>query len=562
MLPSLRMPLGGLPLRSLRQSLFQSRPQPSLAPLLSISTRTYASKRKIKIKKYGDKSDPARRTTLSQLSNPAAESITNNASTTTTAMPPQKDKQGINLRRPVPRTNGLRHVRRPINDHLWKGRPLFSLTSPKKGHGKGGRNFTGRVVVRHRGGGHKRRIRTVDFKRLEPGQQIVERIEHDPNRSGHIALIKHKVTGVRSYIIAVDGLRAGHTVESYMQGIPEELTASMGGHIDHGILASITARQGNCLPLNLVPVGSVICNIGLRPGGRGQLCRGAGTYGVLISKEVPLPDRFDEIWQRVSDGEMLIKNADGVIMLPQLPETTRLINNDQEIKTRINEEVEMQKQAQNEAVQQQSPEQTSESSSSSQTAQVDQTQPDTTQLLQQENQSSTPSPNTSTPTSSPTPSTTSETAAAQSTIENTLTSTTTTTTSTKEPTEKRELRDGESKVTIQDLREMRRRSQHVVIRLSSGEVRYIHRNCCATIGKVSNPDFKYRQLGKAGRSRWLGIRPTVRGLAMNAKDHPHGGGRGKSKGNVHPKSPWGMPVSFERFLSPFFPLSLVKHMVI
>ncbi|KAI5309142.1 hypothetical protein KEM55_003956 [Ascosphaera atra] len=88
---------------------------------------------------------------------------------------------------------------------------------------------------------------------------------------------------------------------------------------------------------------------------------------------------------------------------------------------------------------------------------------------------------------------------------------------------------------------MRRRSNNVVIRLSSGEVRYIHKDCCCTIGSVSNPDYKYRQVGKAGRSRWLNIRPTVRGVAMNAKDHPHGGGRGKSKGNVHPKSPWGMP---------------------
>ena len=59
---------------------------------------------------------------------------------------------------------------------------------------------------------------------------------------------------------------------------------------------------------------------------------------------------------------------------------------------------------------------------------------------------------------------------------------------------------------------------------------------------ASNPNYQYSQLGKAGRSRWLNIRPTVRGLAMNAMDHPHGGGRGKSKGNVDPKSPWGLPV--------------------
>ena len=83
--------------------------------------------------------------------------------------PPARDKAGVALRTYKPRTPGVRHLRRPINDHLWKGRPLKALTYPKKGHGKGGRNNTGRITVRHRGGGHKRRIRTVDFDRKEPG---------------------------------------------------------------------------------------------------------------------------------------------------------------------------------------------------------------------------------------------------------------------------------------------------------------------------------------------------------------------------------------------------------
>ncbi|KAF8750456.1 Ribosomal protein L2 [Rhizoctonia solani] len=77
------------------------------------------------------------------------------------------------------------------------------------------------------------------------------------------------------------------------------------------------------------------------------------------------------------------------------------------------------------------------------------------------------------------------------------------------------------------------------VRLQSGEVRNIMQRCVATIGKVSNPDWKHRNLGKAGRSRWLGHRPHVRGVAMNACDHPHGGGRGKSKGGKHPRSVWG-----------------------
>ncbi|KAG8533233.1 uncharacterized protein KY384_002016 [Bacidia gigantensis] len=80
----------------------------------------------------------------------------------------------------------------------------------------------------------------------------------------------------------------------------------------------------------------------------------------------------------------------------------------------------------------------------------------------------------------------------------------------------------------------------VDVKLKSGEVLHIQKDCCCTIGIASNVDYNHRQLGKAGRSRWLGIRPTVRGVAMNASDHPHGGGRGKSKGNRNPVSPWGI----------------------
>tara|TARA_R110002050_G_scaffold118195_4_gene235475 strand:+ start:2094 stop:2921 length:828 start_codon:yes stop_codon:yes gene_type:complete len=78
-----------------------------------------------------------------------------------------------------------------------------------------------------------------------------------------------------------------------------------------------------------------------------------------------------------------------------------------------------------------------------------------------------------------------------------------------------------------------------IIRLSSGETRLIHLECMATIGAVSNPDQKNINLGKAGRSRWLGRRPTVRGVAMNPVDHPHGGGEGRTSGGRHPVTPWG-----------------------
>lgn len=89
-----------------------------------------------------------------------------------------------------PITPGIRHLRRPINDHLWKGRPIKALTMPLRK--KGGRNNTGRIVVRHRGGGHKRRLRTVDFMRTDSGPQDVIRIEYDPGRSAHIALIRSR----------------------------------------------------------------------------------------------------------------------------------------------------------------------------------------------------------------------------------------------------------------------------------------------------------------------------------------------------------------------------------
>jgi large subunit ribosomal protein L2 len=86
-----------------------------------------------------------------------------------------------------------------------------------------------------------------------------------------------------------------------------------------------------------------------------------------------------------------------------------------------------------------------------------------------------------------------------------------------------------------------REGDYAQLRLKSGEVRLVHVNCRATIGEVGNSEHNLRSLGKAGASRWRGIRPTVRGTAMNPVDHPHGGGEGRSKGGNHPVSPWGTP---------------------
>lgn len=304
------------------------------------------------------------------------------------------------FKRYKPVSPGLRHLRRPLNPHLWEGRPVRALTIPKRKNG--GRNSTGRITVRHRGGGHKQRIRTVDFMRLTQGAHDVIRVEYDPGRSAHIALIKNRSpdalgTQKWSYIIATEGMRAGDEVQSFRKGIPEgfipgfdELRAkelekaaaaassssdasaaaeSSAETLAMGILRTMTLRPGNVLPLRLIPPGTVINNVSLDPNGPARLIRSAGSWGQLIAHE---------------EG-----------------------------------------------------------------------------------------------------------------------------------------------------------SKYVQVKLQSGEVRKVLRECCATIGKVSNSVWKNRQIGKAGRARWLGLRPEVRGMAMNACDHPHGGGRGKSKSNKHPRSIWG-----------------------
>ncbi len=88
---------------------------------------------------------------------------------------------------------------------------------------------------------------------------------------------------------------------------------------------------------------------------------------------------------------------------------------------------------------------------------------------------------------------------------------------------------------------MAREGQYATLRMPSGELRLIHVRCMATIGQVGNPDHENRTIGKAGRNRWRGVRPNVRGVAMNPVDHPMGGGEGKSSGGRHPCTPWGQP---------------------
>ena len=86
---------------------------------------------------------------------------------------------------------------------------------------------------------------------------------------------------------------------------------------------------------------------------------------------------------------------------------------------------------------------------------------------------------------------------------------------------------------------MAKRGDYATLKMPSGEIRMVHLDCWATVGVLGNADIKILTIGKAGRTRHMGIRPTVRGMAMNPVDHPHGGGEGRSKSGSHPVSPWG-----------------------
>ena len=245
-----------------------------------------------------------------------------------------------------PTTPSRRHMSVPTFEEITKSTPEKSLIVIKKKHA--GRNSYGRITVRHHGGGNKIKYRIIDFKRTNEGAATVVGIEYDPNRTAYIALLQNEA-GQKSYIVAPVGLTAGDKVYT-------------------GADADI--KPGNTLPIENIPVGTVIHNVELYPGKGAQLARSAGVSAQLISKE------------------------NGVAQ----------------------------------------------------------------------------------------------------------------------------------------------------VRLPSGEVRYIRLECKATIGQVGNVEHDTVKIGKAGKKRHMGIRPTVRGSVMNPCDHPHGGGEGKSPiGRPSPVTPWGKP---------------------
>ena len=168
----------------------------------------------------------------------------------------------MSLHKAKPTSAGRRFVVQVKTDGLHKGKPYGPLLDKKSS--KGGRNHNGRITVRHQGGGHKQRYRIIDFKRDKDGVPgIVERLEYDPNRSAHIALIKY-ADGERRYILAPNGLRAGARIIS-------------------GEDAPI--KPGNALPLRAIPVGTTIHNVEMKPGKGGQLVRSAGTAAQLAARE-------------------------------------------------------------------------------------------------------------------------------------------------------------------------------------------------------------------------------------------------------------------------------------
>ena len=227
---------------------------------------------------------------------------------------------------------------------LWKGSPLKILTKPFKDNS--GRNNYGHITVRRRGGGNKKAYRIIDFRRDKNDMKAtVERLEYDPNRTAFIALVKYE-DGLFSYIIAPEGLKVGDTIVSSRKSLPD-------------------VKVGNASTLKLLPIGTTIHNLELKPNSGAKLVRSAGSFAQLVGKD---------------EG-------------------------------------------------------------------------------------------------------------------------------------------------------------YAIVKLQSGETRMFLLDCLATIGTVSNADKKNEKLGKAGRNRWLGKRPSVRGESMNPVDHPHGG---RTRGGRLPVSHTGI----------------------
>src|ERR1700743_1208862 len=166
------------------------------------------------------------------------------------------------LKQYKPATPGTRQLVLVDRSDLHKGGPIKALTEGKTS--KGGRNNTGRIVVRSQGGGHKQRYRLIDFKRNKFSEPAtVERLEYDPNRTAFIALVKYK-DGTQTYILAPQRLAVGDSIVSGDKG---------------------DVKVGNAMPLGAMPVGTIVHNIEMKPGKGGQLARSAGAYAQYLGRD-------------------------------------------------------------------------------------------------------------------------------------------------------------------------------------------------------------------------------------------------------------------------------------
>ncbi|TVR99286.1 MAG: 50S ribosomal protein L2 [Rhodospirillales bacterium] len=185
------------------------------------------------------------------------------------------------LKQYKPTTPGRRGLVLVNRSALWKGKPEKALTEGL--HNTGGRNNLGRITARRRGGGHKQRYRLVDFKRRKVDvPATVERLEYDPNRTAFIALIRYE-DGEKAYILAPQRVGPGDVV--------------MSGR-------TVDIKPGNALPMQNIPVGTIIHNVEMKPGKGGQIARSAGTYAQLIGKD----QGYAQL--RLSSGELRVVRAE------------------------------------------------------------------------------------------------------------------------------------------------------------------------------------------------------------------------------------------------------------
>ena len=326
----------------------------------------------------------------------------------------------------------------------------------------GGRNHTGIITVRHRGGGCKRRLRLIDMSREVTDPEQILRIEYDPNRSGRIALVRNMRTQQLSYILAPDGIAPGQILTNDAKG-----------------------NVGNTMMLQDLPDESSVYNIEIKPNGGGRMVRSAGTRAIIVSKVFSVDPPI--IRPRSSKHGVGLSNRVRKKLGLKRVKSAMLLK----------EEAEREEEAKRNGDGESAPvsvdsSATASSSSSSVSSLADDD---------------------------------GEKGADRKEVEAVISSTS------------KEVLRREPRPVFPAL-PAKEASWWVIVRLPSADLRVFPGMCKAMIGRVSNVDHNKRILGKAGRRRRLGWRPSVRGVAMNACDHPHGGTDGHQQGGLT-RNIWG-----------------------